>query len=286
MRLRFLGTAAAEGHPNPFCDCGHCRAARRKGGKSLRRRSSALIDDVLLIDPGPDLIAAALHDGFSLVGLRYCVQTHEHADHQDASHFFARAPMCSVEGHGRLEYWATAGALAKAAAERGIAAPGGFLDPATADRWNLTARVLEPFRSYEIGPYRVRTVRADHDPKLTPLLFLIERNGRCLFYATDTGDLPPETWEDLAARAREGVRVHVVAMDHTFGLDRRVQGHMNWEQFTEQAARLREIGLLADGARLFAHHIAHHSNPPHEELCAFAAARGYEVAYDGLEVEV
>jgi phosphoribosyl 1,2-cyclic phosphate phosphodiesterase len=291
MRLRFLGTAAAEGYPDLFCDCENCRAAREKGGKSLRRRASALIDEVLLIDPGPDLHAAALHDGFSFAGLRYCLQTHEHSDHLDPLHFFSRAPMCQVKGHGRLEYFATEGALAKAAAGVGLAATGiglagGFLDPATADRWSVTARPVAPFQEVAVGPYRVRPVSAFHDPKITPLLYLIERDGRCLFYATDTGELPAETWADLEAQAAAGRRVHVVAMDHTFGMAGRVQGHMNWEQFTEQAARMRAIGLLADGARVFAHHIAHHSNPPHEALSAFAASHGYEVAYDGLEVEV
>jgi phosphoribosyl 1,2-cyclic phosphate phosphodiesterase len=284
MRLRFLGTAAAEGYPDPFCDCDNCRQARARGGKSLRRRSSVLIDETLLIDPGPDLLAVSLADGIPLVGLRYCLQTHEHDDHLDPLHFFARSPMCGVVGHGRLEYLATEGALATAAAKLGLAK--GFLDPETAGRWNLTARAVAPFREYTVGPYRLRTVRADHDPKLTALLFLIEREGRCLFYATDTGELPAETWADLEARAAEGMRAHVVAMDHTFGMVGRVQGHMNWEQFTEQIARLRAIGLLAEDARVFAHHIAHHSNPCHEELSAFAAEHGYEVAYDGLEIAV
>ena len=54
----------------------------------------------------------------------------------------------------------------------------------------------------------------------------------------------------------------------------------------EQVARMREERLLAEGARIFAHHLAHHSNPVHEELVVFAAARGYEVAYDGLVLDV
>src|SRR4051794_5463009 len=101
MRLRFLGTAAAEGYPDPFCDCEYCRQARERGGKSLRRRSSALIDDVLLIGPGPDLPAACLSEGVSLVGLRSCLQTPEPAHPPAPLPFFARAPMCRVVGHGR-----------------------------------------------------------------------------------------------------------------------------------------------------------------------------------------
>src|ERR1700680_3510978 len=60
MKLRFLGTAASEGYPDAFCDCANCRRAREVRGRSLRRRSAALVNDDLLIDFGPDLMAAAL----------------------------------------------------------------------------------------------------------------------------------------------------------------------------------------------------------------------------------
>jgi phosphoribosyl 1,2-cyclic phosphate phosphodiesterase len=287
MRLRFLGTAAAEGYPDAFCECVNCREARQRGGRSLRRRSSALIDDELLIDLGIDLMAAAQADGLSLARVRYCLQTHEHADHLDPMLLWARSPACSVEGAPRLDYYATAGALAKAAEVLGVSAPARLLDPTVGDRYNLTAHRVEPFESFDVGPYRVQSVRANHDPShIDALLYVIERDGRCLFYATDTGELTEETWTALAAWGGDGRRIHAVAMDHTWGVRERVEGHMNWEQFTEQIARLRELDLLADGARFFAHHLAHHSNPAHEELVEFATARGYEVAYDGLVVEV
>lgn len=287
MRLRFLGTAAAEGYPDAFCDCGNCRQARQAGGRSLRRRSCALIDDELLIDLGVDLMAAAQAEGLSLAKVRYCLQTHEHADHLDPMLLWARSPACTVEGAARLDYFASAGALAKAASVLGVKSPDGLPDPATGDRYNLTAHVVAPFQSFAVGPYQVRSVRANHDPThIDAMLYVIERDGRCLFYATDTGEILEETWADLRAWGREGKRLHVVAMDHTFGMRERVDGHMNWEQFTEQIARLRDEQLLADGARVFAHHVAHHSNPIYEEFVEFAAARGYEVAYDGLVVEV
>src|SRR5438445_654954 len=287
MKLRFLGTAASEGYPDAFCDCDNCRRARKVGGRSLRRRSAVLVNDDLLIDFGPDLMAAALMDGISLAPIRYCLQTHEHADHLDPSHFNSRSADFGVHGNPRLQYYATEGALAKAAAGLGLRAPAGLADPGVGDRLNLTVHAIAPFQSFEAGPYRVRSVRAAHDPDhVAALLYLIERDGRTLFYATDTGELPEATWADLAARRRARQQIHVVALDHTFGMQDRVEGHMNWQQFTEQIARMRQEQLLADDARIFAHHLAHHSHPAHEELAAFAAEHGYEVAYDGLVVEV
>ncbi|MDX7017975.1 carbon-phosphorus lyase, partial [Klebsiella aerogenes] len=49
MKLHFLGTAASEGIPNPFCRCEHCLKARKLAGKDIRTHSSAIVDDIMLI---------------------------------------------------------------------------------------------------------------------------------------------------------------------------------------------------------------------------------------------
>ena len=54
MKLKFLGTAASEGIPNPFCNCELCTKARHEGGKDVRTRASALIDGVIQIDLSPE----------------------------------------------------------------------------------------------------------------------------------------------------------------------------------------------------------------------------------------
>jgi phosphoribosyl 1,2-cyclic phosphate phosphodiesterase len=284
MKLQFLGTAASEGFPDAFCGCDNCRRSRELGGPSLRKRSAALIDDVLLIDLGPDLMAASLAHGVGLDRIEHCLQTHQHEDHLDPVNLIWRSEACGVRGNPRLHYYATAGALATAAAGLGDRAPNGLTDPALGDKLNLTAHAIEPFQTFQVGPYCVSSVRGNHAPdRLIAVLYVIERDGRTLFYATDTGELSEESWQALK---RGGHRFDVVAMDHTFGLQGRSTGHMNAEQFGEQVARMRAEGLLADGARIFAHHIAHHSHPPHPELAAWTAERGYGVAYDGLVVEV
>ena len=48
MKLKYLGTAAAEGYPAMFCDCENCRKAFKNKGKNIRSRSQAIIDNSLL----------------------------------------------------------------------------------------------------------------------------------------------------------------------------------------------------------------------------------------------
>lgn len=52
MKLTYFGTAAAEGWPGIFCHCVYCERAKQLGGKNIRTRSQALLDDTLLFDLG------------------------------------------------------------------------------------------------------------------------------------------------------------------------------------------------------------------------------------------
>lgn len=282
MRFTFLGTSASEGYPNAFCGCDNCEQARHAGGPSLRKRSSALINGEFVIDLGPDLMAASMQHGVSLAKMRYCIQTHEHADHLDPSHLHSRSPMCGVQDAPRLEYYASANALKRAA--RILRSEDATLnDPFVNERLNLNVYAVEPFQKFAVGPYQVTSLKANHAPETTAMLYLIEREGRVIFYGTDTGEMPEETWDALASF---GKPCDMVALDHTFGYQGRSTGHMNTEQFLEQVARLRETGVVANHTRVFATHIAHHSNPTHPEMVAAASQHGYEVAYDGLTIDL
>src|SRR5205085_6084603 len=111
----FLGTAAANAFPEAFCKCRNCAQARLLGGPSLRKRSAALINANLLIDLGPDVMAASQMHGCPLDDVRYCLQTHPHADHLDLSHLLSRSPAYGVVGAPILHFYASADTLKRAA---------------------------------------------------------------------------------------------------------------------------------------------------------------------------
>ena len=94
MDVLFLGTSAAEGWPALFCSCENCKRAAQTGGKNIRTRPSFLIDDRLMIDPGPDLHLHVLRYGLSLAGLEGILVTHAHADHVAVAEFnYTRPPF-------------------------------------------------------------------------------------------------------------------------------------------------------------------------------------------------
>lgn len=81
MKIRFLGTAAAEGFPALFCNCKYCKEARRLGGKNLRTRSQSLINDDLLIDIPADTLSHFLTGDIRGDRIKYLLITHSHSDH-------------------------------------------------------------------------------------------------------------------------------------------------------------------------------------------------------------
>lgn len=70
MKLFFLGTGAADWPIEKPADY-----------TEFRRLSSAIIDDMLLIDPGPQVPESLRTHGKSLETVRYIINTHEHGDH-------------------------------------------------------------------------------------------------------------------------------------------------------------------------------------------------------------
>ncbi|MBN1666677.1 MAG: hypothetical protein JW862_06300 [Anaerolineales bacterium] len=282
MRLTFLGTAAANAFPEPFCSCSNCQQARRSGGPSLRRRSAALVDQVLLLDLGPDVLSAANSLGLDFTQVRYCLQTHAHVDHLDASHLLSRSPGYGVAGAPCLHFYASPGSLAELAtwlkADLGT---DGLYTAEALNQLNLALHPVVCYTPFEVGPYQVVAFPANHDPRVEPCLYAIRDADSSLFYATDTASLPVETWQGLHTL---GWQFDLVVLDHTYGPQEVESDHLNARRVSEYAYQLRRDGLLTTQGRVFATHIAHEGNPAHPELVAYGQANGYEIAYDGLQL--
>jgi phosphoribosyl 1,2-cyclic phosphate phosphodiesterase len=81
LKIKYLGTAAAEGWPSLFCNCDYCIKARALGGKNIRTRSQCIIDDKILIDYPSDSYTHALNYNVDLSHIHSILITHTHQDH-------------------------------------------------------------------------------------------------------------------------------------------------------------------------------------------------------------
>lgn len=279
MKIRYWGTAAAEGIPALFCRCAACRQARAAGGKNVRTRSQALIDGVVLIDFPPDTNWHAQKNLFDLSVIRRLLITHSHYDHFHPEEILAR---CGIFAHEPIEPL-----LHIYANTTVISVLRRYCDEVAAWRRpyeRLCLHQLTPFVPVEFDGYRVTPLPANHmdESEETALIYVIEKDGRTLLYGNDSGYFREDTWAAL-----EGFRFDMISLDCTLG-DKYpgTQVHMDLARNKAVRVRLEKAGCVGENTRCVITHISHNALLCHEELEALAAEIGYGVAFDGMEAEV
>lgn len=262
MEVLLLGTGAADGWPNPFCCCASCESALHAG--TIRGSTAALVDDVLLLDCGPEAPRAAVRAGRSLGAVRTILLTHSHPDHLGPAALLWRSWASAT---GPLEVFGPADAVD---ACRDWVAPG---DP-------VRLSAVTPGQTVTSNGYTCTALAATHEVP-TVLWDVTAPEGRTLLYATDTGPLP-----EASVLAAVGRGYDLVLLEETFG-DRTDHGtgHLDLRTFPLQLARLRAVGALGDASRVVAVHLGHR-NPPTPELRRRLGAHGAEVLDDGTVLSV
>lgn len=272
--------------PIPFCACEVCAEARRIRGKNLRRRSSLVINDDLLVDIGPDIATASFQHRISLAGISICLQTHPHADHLDIEFILSRHAEYGTTVSGDMLLAGSDETLhAIDALVNQQSAYGSLFDPKTQSALKLKILSLVPFEAYRIGDYRVTGYPANHGNDQGFLLYSVVRGDHAVFYGTDTSVLSEAVWEHLQ---RERIRYDVVMLDHTYGIgfESSPADHLASKDVAAHADRFREYGQLKDNGVVYATHLSHEGNLEHDELDEYAREHGYRVAYDGLRLQL
>lgn len=274
MKIRYLGTAAAEGWPGLFCNCDSCRRAKALGGKDIRTRSQAVIDETLLVDFPPDTYLHMLRDGLDLPRIREVLITHTHADHLYLEDVVRRTEWYAngVEGIMTLYGNDTLGRKLQAfrLAQR---------EKVQTSMDKVIAYVqVEPFIPVQVGEYLVTPLLASHDRSERCYLYLIEKDGKTLLYGNDTGIFPEETWEALCSR-----KLDLVSLDCTFLAKKEGTNHMGIPDVFEVQDRMRAMNIVDDTTQCIITHFSHNGRLLHAEIEEAVAPRGIKVAFDGYE---
>lgn len=289
MKIQFLGTAAAEGVPAVFCRCKACEYARKAGGREIRTRAGAIIDDTLKLDFGPDSYHHMLTYGLRFADVHSVLVTHSHSDHFSPLELEFRSPVyCDVsdEEPPMTIY--------------GNDAVGEMTKPyLNAKRNHLAFRKMTPFETVTIEGCRVTALEAVHctgaKEKTFPvefmgrtlyrvedaLFYLIEKGNESILYAHDTCEFTQADMDFLA-----GKKIDLISLDCTGGIltfdYSRWVGHMAANGCLSMREKLLRNGA-ADGHTVFvANHFSHNGCAPYDELAE--ALPGFLVAYDGMTI--
>lgn len=273
MKIQVLGTAAAEGFPALFCNCTACQKARILGGKNIRTRSSIQIDELLKVDLPPETLVHMDKHELELHKLKYLLFTHSHADH-----------LCA----GELEYMISPYAVPpvrdsmkiignKTSIEL-IEKASGFSSSAYSDLY----RKVNSFETLDLSPYTITTLKARHKPDEEALNYIIEKDGKRILYTCDTGFYEQATWDFL-----KNQRVDLVISECTEGPNNSdYKYHMGFPNVLEFRKKAEEIGLADQNTSWVLTHFTHGGGMMHEELKALMNPEGFDVAWDGMDIEI
>lgn len=280
MKLKYLGTAAAEGIPALFCRCELCRTALERGGRDIKTRSQAIVNSDLLIDFPCDTYMHVIREKIDLSACRWLLVTHAHEDHFYPADFGIYGDCYAHNMTSeKLEIYCNSRVKEMFdAVSREIAIPDSIKN-------NLLFTVVSAFEEFSLGDrYRVTPLKANHSPNENALFYLIREGEKQLLYAHDTGHFPEETTDYLEKNL---VRpVDMLSLDATLGKNHCYDGHMGFYECFDMLDILKQRGIVDDNTVVVFNHFSHNGMLLHDEASELAAAHGALVSYDGMQVEL
>ncbi|MEI6579696.1 MAG: MBL fold metallo-hydrolase [Eubacteriales bacterium] len=276
MKIKFLGTSAAEGIPALFCYCDICKKSAAAGGRNIRTRSQAIIDDKILIDFPMDTYMHVLHQGLNLKEVNSCIVTHSHEDHLYPHDILMRRDVFayaeSEDGQKPMTFYATK--------KSGEGIDDIIKKHNLEENANAHFQRIKPFEPFDVEGYKATAYKADHAQDLDPVIYSLSDGEKTFLYANDTGYFPDETWEYMA---KEKPYFNFVSLDCTGCVHNYRRGHMGVDTCGEVKERLLEIGCADDKTVWCYHHFSHNGLVTYDEFVPIAKEKGFLVSYDGME---
>ncbi|CAN5475796.1 hypothetical protein BH11ARM1_BH11ARM1_02620 [soil metagenome] len=268
MKLRLLGTGAADGIPSMYGDDAVSRYAKEHGGKDIRSRAAAILDGHLKIDLPPDTLMQLQRDRLSTADWSALIFTHSDDDHLAVSEIqYSMIPFTTEE---ELPYPI-------------------YCNPTVAEiiearypRWPIEIVLTHSFECYEIGAYRMTPVKATHISGEDCQNLIFEKDGRTLLYATDTGVWREETWNFL-----KSFKLDALVIECTDGFDTATyEGHLDLNQCVSMVDRLRTMGVLEHNSVVATTHHSVRGQANHAQLEEALGRHSILAGFDGMEIDV
>ena len=278
MKLKFLGTSAAEGVPAVFCNCPNCKRARALGGKDIRTRSQILIDTDTLFDFPMDTYMHVLNHNVDLSAVKRVLISHSHMDHCYPQEFIMRGgPFAHSLTEKTVEVICN-----DKVREMFLADTAREIRPEVANDIAVTA--VHPFERLNRGDMTIIALPAAHTKGEECLVYYIERGGVGALLLNDTGTIEADVFARLSDM---GGKADVVTFDCTYGVIRHGPGrHMGLLDDVDQAEILLKTGVIENSAKLICTHLSHNVGLDYSAMKEEAGKFGLTVAYDGMEVEI
>ena len=259
MQITFLGTGAAD---TPVVLPQQYQTAF---SKEIRRNSSILVQDWLMIDCGPHALNSLelLHADLSKI-TDLCV-THTHADHIDP----AAVAALAAKRKKPLRIWCDAGAA-----------------PVFSKIANVDLHPLRAGQEMNIGECSVIPLSANHlveNSDEQPLHYLLEYQGKRMFYGCDGAWIQASSFLIL----QQHRPLDLMIFDATVGRQDegiRLGSHNSLAMLELMLPLLSQCGMVEERTKVVLSHMAITLHQPYDSIVKEMESKGFTVAYDGLTI--
>lgn len=273
MKIKILGTAAAEAWPALFCQCDACKKAREIKGKNIRTRSSCLIDDTIMIDFPPDNYMHVINNNFALDAVEYLFITHSHSDH-----FYPKDLLMRNEPFAHKPIIKTLKAYGN---QKVVELYDTIIKNKNFSGEVVDFRQCKYYQNIKIPDGEVIPLPAVHAPGEDSMIYIIKKDGKKLLYGYDSGYFSEETWNYI-----KNEKIDCVLLECTLGIKVSYKHHMNYEDVINTKNRLQKLGITDEKTKFVATHFSHNSELLHSEFVKLFSKHDIEVAYDGIELVI
>lgn len=270
MQIRLLGTGGADGIPGFYTNSRVSDYARKHGGKDVRTRSAAIVDDCLKIDLGPDTLHQLTRDGLDARDWTALIFTHSDDDHFTPSELqYALYPFNDFEYVG-FQIYANS-LICRRIMER-------------YPEWPFEVFMTKSFVPFHHADYTITPIRANHkgDDEEDAHNLVFHDGTKTLLYGTDTGVWNEPTWDYLSGVKLDGL---IIECSEGF-VHTPYNGHLDLQECLMVVDRLRQMGVVSDATKIVTTHHSHNGEGTHDELSAAFNPHGIQVGYDGMVLEV
>ncbi|MEA4822727.1 MAG: MBL fold metallo-hydrolase [Clostridiaceae bacterium] len=274
MFFQYLGTAASEAWPALFCNCPQCKKALALGGRDIRTRSQAILDDHILFDFPCDTYQHKLSGSLDLSAVDLLLITHSHSDHLYPNDIALRTPPYSHDFTVPVIHIAS-----------GVSALNRLSHHLEYDREALRNAELHTLRAYEtvdLCGARILPIPAYHLPGEDAFCYSVETKGVRVLYLHDTGERIGAALEPLRGEAP----YDLISFDCCWCTKEASieDGHMGLPNVVRLRGVLYSLGLCTTKTVCCVNHFSHNIAAMHSDIEAAASPYGILTAYDGRKL--
>lgn len=260
MEILFLGTCACDFSPKLKEEFAH------EFDLNVRRSSSVLLNNTILIDCGEHTINSLEIAGVPLQNISDILITHLHSDHFNVSNIERIAAARRANKSAKLRIWVQK--EAKLPKLR-----------------NVCVRKMKYCVTYAIDESLCVTgLNANHDRNSYPQHLCFEQKGKRFLYACDGAWILNETYYWLKNKALSLLIIDSTVGDYTG--DYRIGEHNSIPMIRLMMPSLKVWGVVTENTEIYLSHIAPSLHKLHNETEQIVAIDGLRLAYDGLRLSI